>query len=124
MRSFTNAFAVNGVPMLAPDGEVEVHYEDLDSAGAGRDQTGVMHRLPVRYKLGVWSFRYAHLTEEEKRYMEGLFPEAGTFSFTHPGRLDAETSETTTCYRSKYAITWRNAATGLWSGYSFQIIQC
>lgn len=124
MRETTNLFLINGKPMLVPDAEVGVSYEDLDAADAGRDESGVMHRIMVRCKVGTWSFSYAHLTEEEKNYMEGLFGTAATFAFTHPDRLDAAKQAVSTCYRSKYGISWRNARTGLWSGYSFNIIEC
>ena len=124
MRDTTELFKINNVPMLLPDEEVAVSYEDLDSSEAGRDESGVMHRIPVRYKVGAWNFSYSHLTEEEKQYMESLFPESANFTFLHPSRHDANTSEQTLCYRSKYDISWKNARTGLWSGYSFSVIEC
>lgn len=124
MRATTNLFMINGKPMLVPDSEVGVSYEDLDGSDSGRDESGVMHRIPVRFKVGSWSFSYSHLTEEEKQYMEGLFPEEADFSFTHPDRKNAAVSVVSRAYRSKYGISWKNARTGLWSGYSFNIIEC
>ena len=124
MRATTNLFKINGKPMLVPDEEVGVSYEDLDDGDSGRDESGVMHRIPVRYKVGSWSFFYSHLTEAERRYMESLFPDAPEFDFTHPHRLDASRQTTCRAYRSKYGISWKNAVTGLWSGYSFNIIEC
>lgn len=124
MRATTNLFTINGKPMLVPDEEVAVNYEDLDSSDSGRDESGVMHRVVARYKVASWKFSYAHLTEEEKQYMESLFPDAPTFTFGHPSRTDAAVKETSECYRSKYGISWKNASTGLWSGYSFSVIQC
>lgn len=124
MRSTTDLFKINGKPMLAPDADVSINYEDLDSADAGRDESGVMHRSVVRYKVGSWKFSYSNITEEEKNYMESLFEDKPTFQFTHPSRRDATVSQTHKCYRSKYGISWKNARTGLWSGYSFSIIQC
>ncbi len=124
MRKTTELFQINGKPMLVPDSEVGVSYEDLDSADSGRDESGVMHRIPVRYKVPSWSFSYSHLTEEEKQYMEGLFPDEADFTFTHPDRKDASLTAASRAYRSKYAISWKNAKTGLWSGYSFNIIEC
>ena len=123
MRSESYLFTINGKPMLAPDQEVGINYEDLDSSDSGRDESGIMHRVVVRYKVPSWSFTYSNLTDEEKEYMESLFPEAPTFQFGHPGRIRGE-QEITECYRSKYGISWRNARTGLWSGYSFNIISC
>lgn len=124
MREVTNLFQVNGQPMLTPDASVSMGYEDLDDASSGRDEAGFMHRSVARYKVPYWDFTYSALTEEEKQYMENLFPEAPGFTFTHPGRVDASAAEETYCYRSKYAISWRNARTGLWNGYAFRIIAC
>lgn len=124
MRSKTDLFQINGKQMLAPDDDLSVSYEDLDSADAGRDESGVMRRSVVRYKVGSWKFSYSNITEEEKNYMESLFEDKPTFQFTHPSRLNASIRETHKCYRSKYGISWKNARTGLWSGYSFSIIQC
>lgn len=124
MRQFTELFLVDGKPMLVPDEEIGISYEDLDASDAGRDESGVMHRVVIRAKVGKWSFSYEHLTEEEKQYMESLFGESATFSFTHPDRIDASKSVVSTCYRSKYSIAWRNARTGLWSNYGFNIVEC
>ena len=124
MRQTTDLFLINGQSMLTPDAQVQVSYEDIDSADAGRDESGKMHRIMVRCKVPVWTFTYSHLTEEEKQYMEQLFADAPTFSFTHPSRLDASRPQISICYRSKYSLSWKNARTGLWSSYSFQIIGC
>lgn len=124
MREKTTLFTVNGNPILVPDGDISVSYEDLDSADAGRDEAGFMHRIVVRSKVPSWAISYAWLTEAEKNYMENLFGDAPTFMFGHPSRLDSSVTEQTQCYRSKYGISWKDAKTGLWSGYSFHIIGC
>ena len=116
---------INGKPILAPDAGVEFSYEDLDDADSGRDESGVMHRIVTRYKVGKWTFSYAQLSEEEMQYMESLFPDAPTFLFFHPGRGNAESYvENSMCYRSKYSLAWRNAKTGMWNNYKFSIIEC
>lgn len=120
----TDLFKIDGIPMLAPDAEVGFSYEDLDGDGAGRDESGYMHRIMVRGKVGSWSFTYSNLTEEEKQYMENLFGNKAEFRFTAPSRLNAAVPVTVRAYRSKYGISWRNARTGLWSSYSFSIIEC
>ena len=124
MRNTTELFLVDGKPMLAPDEKVGVSYEDLDDGTSGRDESGFMHRQVLRYKVPVWSFSYAHLTEEERQYMESLFPKAPTFTFTFPSEENAAVPQQMTCYRSKYGISWKSAKNGLWMGYSFQIIGC
>lgn len=124
MRAKTALFKINGTAMLAPDAQVELNFQDLDASDAGRDESGFMHRIVVRHKVPSWKFTYAHLTEEERQYMESLFGEEDTFLFTHPDRLDASKTVQTRCYRSQYGISWQNARTGLWSNYSFSIIAC
>ena len=124
MRSLTDLFLIDGEPMFAPDEDVGVSYSDLDADDSGRDESGYMHRIVVRYKLGTWSFEYASITEEEKRYLEMLFGESPDFWFTHPDRINAEQSVTCKAYRSKYSISWHNARTGQWRNYKFNIIEC
>ena len=70
MRKTTDLFLINGKPMLVPDAEMQVNYEDLDDSDSGRDEAGFMHRHVLRYKVPVWTFSYQSLTEEEKQYME------------------------------------------------------
>lgn len=124
MRTLTDLFTINGKPMFAPDEEIEVQYNDLDASDSGRDESGYMHRIVVRYKLGTWSFSYTYLTEEEKQYMEGLFPDAPDFEFGHPSRLNADVKEVTTCYRSGYGLAWKSKKLGVWKNYKFSIIEC
>ena len=62
MRSYTNLFLINGKQMFAPDEDVGVSYSDLDADDSGRDESGYMHRIVVRYKVGTWSFEYATIT--------------------------------------------------------------
>lgn len=117
-------FKVDGKPMFAPDADVAISYNDLDGSESGRDEAGFMHRVVIRYNVGTWSFEYSEITEEEKRYMESLFPDAPDFEFTHPDRVDPNKLVTTRCYRSKYGISWHNARTGKYRNYKFNIIEC
>ena len=121
MRQTTDLFLINGQPMLVPDRDVQVRFEDIDAASAGRDEAGLMHRVRVRGKVGSWEFSYGFLTQQELDYTESLFGDGATFTFTVPGMNGPEEH---TCYRSASAITWRNARTGLWRDYSFRIIEC
>ena len=123
MRGFSEDFYIDGKPMLLPDEQVRFAYEDLDSAASGRDESGFMHRFVARCKVGSWEFSYSHLTESERIYMESLFSEAATFTFTHPDRVTGQPVNSH-CYRSKYSLSWKNARTGLWNSYGFHIIQC
>ena len=123
MSKFTNLLQINGKPMLAPD-ELTETYTDFDSDESGRDEGGYMHRIIAREKVATWSFSYSHITEEEMRYMENLFANNPDFEFTHPSRLVLGEKVTTRCYRSNYKISLKNALQGLYSNYSFNIIEC
>lgn len=120
----TDLFQINGQPMIPPDAGVTFSYEDLDGPDSGRDESGVMHRIVVRYKVLSNSFEFSNMTDEDMKYMEGLFGETPTFQFSRPSRLDPTVLETTECYRSKYSVSWYNAKAGLWRNYKFNIIEC
>lgn len=124
MKSFSEHFFINGKPMFDPDADVAVSYNDLDSDDSGRDEAGNMHRIVVRYKAGTWTFEYSHITEEDKRYMERLFPDEPDFEFTHPDRINSDVLVKSRAYRSKYSVSWHNSRTGLWRNYKFSIIEC
>ena len=124
MVKVTDRFTVDGVPLPVPDEGVGFSYEDLDSESSGRDESGVMHRVVLRHKVGSWSFSYSHLTEEEKQYLESLFGDKKDFLFGHPDRMNGNTTAVCRAYRSRYGVAWRNARTGLWSGYAFTVIEC
>ena len=48
--NLTQLFLLDGKPIVAPDEDVEMSFEDLDSAQSGRDESGFMHRIRVREK--------------------------------------------------------------------------
>ena len=123
-RVKTDLFKINGRPMFAPDADVAISYEDLDDADSGRDESGYMHRIVVRYKVSTHSFEFSFISEEDMQYMESLFPDEPDFEFTRPSRTDSSVPVTSQCYRSKYGIAWRNARTGMWRNYKFNIIEC
>ena len=124
MRKKTELFKVNGMPMFAPDADVGFSYEDLEDGDSGTDEGGYLHRTVVRHKVGSWSFSFTDMTEEERQYMENLFPDNSDFEFTHPDRLDASIAVTTRAYRTGCSISWQNARTGLWRNYKFDIVEC
>lgn len=124
MRKKTDLFLIDGLPLLAPDENVEISVEDIDASDSGRDESGVMHRFVVRQGVGKWSFSYACLTAQEYAYMESLFAGKSTFSFTYPDCAAGGQRKTITAYRSKHGILWQSAATGQFRNYQFSIISC
>lgn len=124
MRSKVNFYQVDGVPMLAPDEEPEFSFADLDASDSGRDESGVMHRIMVREKVGSWSFSYASLSDEELSYLRDLFAGKAQFTFTHPVLGGSNQTETCTAYMSQCSALWKNQRTGRWRNFQFNIIQC
>ena len=124
MRKTTNLFLIDGQPMLVPDENLEIAKEDIDASDSGRDESGFMHRFVVRHGVGKWTFSYAHLTQEEYVYMEGLFKEKATFTFSYTDCSGGGKKVETLAYRSKHGISWKSAVTGEFRNYSFSVIEC
>lgn len=123
-RGSLTEYRVNGTALLAPDEEISENYEDIDSPETGRDESGVMHRSVVRYKVGKWGFNYKTLSKHDYEALESLFGENATFQFTRPSRTDPDTTVTSTCYRSKYSLSYFDTKRKVWKNYKFNIIEC
>ncbi len=115
MRQRTELFQVNGQPMPVPDGRVKITETEILDAQSGQDEKGIMHRFP-RGKVRTWHFFYRHLTEEDRQYLEGIFPATGVFTFSHPAGEGV-------CYRTDYSIVFQNAPEGLWGDCNFRITE-
>ena len=124
MRATTDLFLIDGVPMLAPDADMELSMEDIDAPDSGRDESGIMHRFVVRRNVGKWTFSYGNITQQEYGYMESLFAGKDSFQFSYPSHTDSGQQKTVTAYRSKHGILWHSAATGQFRNYQFSIVQC
>ncbi len=124
MRQKVDFYQVDGQPMPAPDEEPEFSFSDLDASDSGRDESGVMHRIVVREKVGTWSFSYAHLSDEDLAYLRNLFAGKAQFTFTHPVFGDSNATESCTAYMSQCSAVWKNQRTGQWRNFKFNIIQC
>ena len=119
---YYEGFLVEGSPLLVPDADVELTLTDLDDSDSGRDESGVMHRIPVRERVRSWSFQYSWLTAREYAYMTGLFAGRSTFDFRFQ---DADgVWKTCRAYCSSHSITLRDASRGLYRGCKFSIIEC
>jgi len=121
MRLFEE-FKINGSPIPVPDAEVELSFQDLDSGSAGRDESGVMHRVRVRTRVKTWGFQYFALGRETYRYLEDLLSRDAVFTFTYP---DTDgTARTCQAYCAKSSLVYENANLGLYRNYKFNIIEC
>ena len=119
---YFDEFKINDTPILVPDGNVEMTLTDLDSGSAGRDESGVMHRIRVRKRVRTWAFQYFALSREEFRYMEELLSRNTTFNFSYPD-MDG-TIKTCKAYCSNTGLSYENARLGLYRNYKFTVIEC
>lgn len=123
-RESMTEYLVNGVGILVPDNEIGESYEDIDSPETGRDEGGYMHRFVARYKVGKWAFEYRVLSEHDYMAMEEIFGNVAEFEFTRPSRTNPSETVTTTCYRSKYSLSYHDTRRHVWKNYKFDIIEC
>lgn len=119
----TGLFAIDGMPVLVPDGDLSYCEEDMVSSDSGFDESGVYHRFVTRHNVRSWDFSYSRLTQEEYTYMEALFSGKDTFSLGYKSALDG-TWQVVEAYRSKHSVLWHCAADGQFRDYRFRITAC
>ena len=122
MRKFYFDLLIDGRPVLVPDADLSISYEDLDSEESGRDESGVMHRIVLREGVKKMALTYANLNREEYRYMESLF--RGKQEFRVDCRDEDGNPLSFVAYRSKHNISVFNAKAGIYKNYNFSIIEC
>lgn len=122
MREQYFDFQIDSQPILTPDQDLEMEYNDLDSDETGRDESGVMHRLVLRHGVRKVSLTYNSLTREEYLYMRSLFDGKSEFKVSYRDH-DGYFAEFQ-AYHSNHSITIRNARTGLYRNYKISIIEC
>lgn len=122
MRKYFFDLLIDGQPVLVPDADVTISYEDLDSEESGRDESGFMHRIVLRSDVKKIPLNYTSLKAEEYLYMESLFK--GKSEFLVDFRDIDGSRLSFTAYRSKHSITIHNIVTGMYKNYTFSIIEC
>lgn len=115
-------FKINGHPVVAPDADVSFEKKDVEASDSGKDESGVAHRYLMRSGVKTWNFNYTHLTREEYAYMENLLNGKPSFAFNYP--KDDGSSDVCIAYCPGGAVAIRNIRTGLYSSYSFKIVEC
>lgn len=83
IRNFDPVFAVDGVPMLSPDMDMDITETDIDEDESGRDESKIMHRLVAREGVRTWKFSYKLLDRDDLEYIKGLFKSKPEFVFTY-----------------------------------------
>lgn len=107
---------IDGNPIVTPDNNMEMHRENLYAEDTGRDESDVMHLIPIRKRVGTWSLYYSHLNEEEYDYMTELL-ERDSFEFSIRGKKYR-------AYCSNDSVNLYNAKTGEYRDFRAKIIEC
>lgn len=108
---------IDGLPLPCPDAGVIIAKNDLDSEDTGRDESGYMHRLVVRYGVKTWEFPYAVISAADFAYIESLIANKPEFQVDFWG-------VTTTAYCAKLSATIANVVTGDYRDVTLKIIEC
>lgn len=122
MRKEYFDFLIDDKPILVPDQDMEMEYNDLDSEETGRDESGVMHRIVLRHGVRKFTISYESLTRGEYLYMRSLFDGKSEFNVRYRDHDGFENEFQ--AYNSSHSITVRNARTGLYKNYKLSIIEC
>ena len=121
-RDFIFDHLVDGSPMLNPDVDVEITYEDIELGDSGYDASGYYHRFISRYGRRTWRFKYAILTKEEFVYLRSLFQEKKDFEFSY---LDEEDYVLTVrAYCKPITVAYQSKRSGLYKNLTLEIIEC
>ena len=121
-RKFCYEYLIDGKPLLAPDMNVNITENDIDSPASGRDEGGYMHRIIIRSAVKKWEFVYAVLDAKDYTYIQSLFKGKASFIFEY--RNPDGSVSSTHAYSSKRSITLRDYATGEYKNLKFNIIEC
>ena len=121
-REFDNDHLVDNVPMLTPDIDVEITYEDIEYSDSGYDQSGFYHRMVHRFNKRTWRFKYAVLTADEFVYLRSLVKNKATFSFSFHNEEGG--AETVQAYSRPITVAYQSKRSGLYKNLTLEIIEC
>lgn len=121
-RAYDEFHLIDGSPMLTPDVDVEITYEDMEVGGSGFDASGYYHRMVARYNKRTWKFKYAVLTKEEFVYLRSLIKEKESFIFSF---LNEENGlEEVRAYPKPVTVAYQSKRSGLYKNLTLEIIEC
>lgn len=121
-RAYDQDHRVNDIPMLIPDVDIEITYEDLEAGDSGLDEYGYYHRTVARADKRTWKFKYAALTKEEFAYLRSLLKGKKTFRFTF--RDENDKTETVDAYCKPMSVVWQSKRSGLYKNLTVEIVAC
>ena len=119
-RALDNLHLVGDSPMLMPDIDVEIIYEDIDTGDY--DESGFYHRMIKRFDKRTWKFKYAALTAEEFAYLRSLIKNKASFPFTFYNEDNEKESVLAFC--KPVSIVYQSKRSGLYKNLIIEIVEC
>ncbi len=123
----TPLLQIDGNQLPEPTEPAEINFTDVESPDSGQDESGVYHRVIMRYDVLSCSLTYGYLTNEECAYLIGLLKNKNTFQFTCPVSSDAQDVSQTitrTCYCSNRSAALQRLRSGVWRNMTLKIQEC
>ena len=121
-RSFDYDHLIDGAPILTPDADVEVSFEDIVDESSGFDASKFYHRFVWRFDRRSWKFKYSFLTREEYLYLRSLYRQKTTFTFTFVN--DEDQKESVIAYCTTGNVVYQSKRSGLYKNFALEIIEC
>lgn len=121
-REYDYCHFIDNSPMLTPDVDIEITYEDREAPGSGYDEAGFYHRIIEHYNKRKWRFKYAVLTEEEFRYVHWLIKNKATFIFSFCN--EDNRPEDVRAYCKPISVAYQSKRSGLYKNLTLEIIEC
>lgn len=111
---------IDNSPMLVPDIDVEITYEDEDIGDF--DESGYYHCMIKRFNKRTWRFKYAILTKEEFVYLRSLFKGKEDFLFSFSNEFDELESVQARC--KPVSVAYQSKRSGLYKNLTLEIVEC
>lgn len=121
-RSYMRDHSINGVPLLMPDVNVEITYEDLEAPDSGYDESGFYHRQVIKGNKRTWKLKYAVLTEEEFEYLRDLVSRKKDFVFEFVN--EKHCCESVWAYAKPTSVVYQSKRSGLYKNHTLEICEC
>lgn len=118
-RDYDCDHQIDGVPMLVPDIDIEITYDENDAGEF--DEAGYYHRIVERFDKRRWRFKYAILTQEEFVYLRSLVKKKQDFLFSF--RTETDGVESVRAYCKPVSVAYKSKRSGLYKNLALEIVE-
>lgn len=123
----TPLLQIDGQPLPEPTAPAEINFNDMESSDSGPDESGVYHRVILRFGVLSCTLTYDYLDNRDCAYLMELLKNKSTFQFTCPVSsedTDVNHTITRTCYCTNHGAALQRLQHGVWRDMSLKIQEC